>query len=203
MSSASAHSTAPVSGSLAPSNVSTAQPTCSKNQCSRTTIKAALAAVGIAVYLVGRYGLHIPFAQCRWLLIAVLVLGGSPLLIGLTRKLFAGEFGSDLLAGISIVTSALLGEYLAGSIVVLMLSGGTALEEYAAVEPRPFWEHSQRECRVSRTESGAISCWTSMFPKFKSASTSWCFPMRCAPPMVLSLRVAVRWMSHTSPENRF
>jgi P-type E1-E2 ATPase len=31
----------------------------------------------------------------------------------------------------SIVTSALLGEYLAGSIVVLMLSGGTALEEYA------------------------------------------------------------------------
>jgi heavy metal translocating P-type ATPase len=132
MSSASAHSTAPVSGSLAPSNVSTAQPTCSKNQCSRTTIMAALAAVGIAVYLVGRYGLHIPFAQCRWLLIAVLVLGGSPLLIGLTRKLFAGEFGSDLLAGISIVTSALLGEYLAGSIVVLMLSGGTALEEYAA-----------------------------------------------------------------------
>jgi P-type E1-E2 ATPase len=36
-----------------------------------------------------------------------------------------------LLAGISIVTSVLLGEYLAGSIVVLMLSGGEALESYA------------------------------------------------------------------------
>ena len=57
--------------------------------------------------------------------------GGTPLVIGLTRRLIAGEFGSDLLAGISILTSALLGEYLAGSIVVLMLSGGTALEEYA------------------------------------------------------------------------
>jgi P-type E1-E2 ATPase len=41
------------------------------------------------------------------------------------------EFGSDLLAGISIVTSVLLGEYLAGSIVVLMLAGGEALETYA------------------------------------------------------------------------
>ncbi|MFM7131137.1 MAG: heavy metal translocating P-type ATPase, partial [bacterium] len=39
--------------------------------------------------------------------------------------------GSDLLAGISGVTSALRGEYLAGSRVVLMLSGGEALEAYA------------------------------------------------------------------------
>jgi heavy metal translocating P-type ATPase len=36
-----------------------------------------------------------------------------------------------LLAGISIVTSVLLGEYLAGSIVVLMLAGGETLETYA------------------------------------------------------------------------
>src|SRR6185295_19218101 len=41
------------------------------------------------------------------------------------------EFGSDLLAGISIITTVLLGEYLAGAFVVLMLSGGEALESYA------------------------------------------------------------------------
>jgi heavy metal translocating P-type ATPase len=98
---------------------------------SQTTVIALFAIICIAIYLVGRYALQIPYAQCRWLLIAVLVAGGVPLVIGLVRRLFAGEFGSDLLAGISIVTSALLGEYLAGSIVVLMLSGGTALEEYA------------------------------------------------------------------------
>jgi heavy metal translocating P-type ATPase len=46
-------------------------------------------------------------------------------------KLVRAEVGADLLAGISIVTAALLGEYLAGAIVVLMLSGGTALEQYA------------------------------------------------------------------------
>jgi heavy metal translocating P-type ATPase len=61
----------------------------------------------------------------------ILVLGGLPLLADLARKLVALEFGSDLLAGISILTAALLGQYLVGAIVVLMLSGGVALEQYA------------------------------------------------------------------------
>jgi cation transport ATPase len=39
-------------------------------------------------------------------------------------------FGSDLLGGISIITFMVLGEYLAGSIIVIMLSGGEALESY-------------------------------------------------------------------------
>ena len=95
------------------------------------TMIAVFAAVSIAAYLIARYGLHVPFAQCRWLLIAVLIAGGAPLAFDLARKALAGQFGSDLLAGISIITSAVLGEYLAGSIVVLMLSGGTALEEFA------------------------------------------------------------------------
>jgi heavy metal translocating P-type ATPase len=64
-------------------------------------------------------------------LVAMLVLGGVPLVWGLARKLLAGTFGSDLLAGISIVTSVVLGEYLAGVLVVLMLSGGEALEARA------------------------------------------------------------------------
>jgi len=49
----------------------------------------------------------------------------------LVRKLWAREFGSDLLAGISILSSVLLGEYLVGTIIVLMLSGGEALEQFA------------------------------------------------------------------------
>ena len=65
-------------------------------------------------------------------LIIALVVGGSPLVILLTRKLFQGKFGSDHLAGISIVTSVILGEYLVAVVVILMLSGGTALEQFAA-----------------------------------------------------------------------
>jgi heavy metal translocating P-type ATPase len=64
-------------------------------------------------------------------LIAALLLGGGPLVLGLLVKLVRREFGSDLLAGISIVASVWLREYLAGALVVLMLSGGEALEAYA------------------------------------------------------------------------
>ncbi|HTG58295.1 MAG TPA: heavy metal translocating P-type ATPase [Terriglobia bacterium] len=64
-------------------------------------------------------------------LYVILALGGAPLLVDLARKAIRLEFGSDLLAGASILTSVALGEYLVGSIVVLMLSGGTALEQYA------------------------------------------------------------------------
>jgi heavy metal translocating P-type ATPase len=51
--------------------------------------------------------------------------------MGLLREAFKLEFGSDWLAGISIVTATLLHQYLVACIVVLMLSGGSALEQYA------------------------------------------------------------------------
>lgn len=49
----------------------------------------------------------------------------------LSKKLWQREFGSDFLAGISIVTAIVVREFLVATIVVLMLSGGTALEEFA------------------------------------------------------------------------
>jgi heavy metal translocating P-type ATPase len=66
-----------------------------------------------------------------WPLWIALAAGGLPLLGELGGKLVRLDFGSDLLAGISILTAALLGEYLVALIVVLMLSGGEALEAYA------------------------------------------------------------------------
>jgi heavy metal translocating P-type ATPase len=92
-------------------------------------IIAVLALGGIATHLVLRFGYHAP--QLNLPLFITLALGGGPLVIELLGKALNREFGSDLLAGISIVTSVVLGEYLAGSLVVLMLSGGEALEAYA------------------------------------------------------------------------
>jgi heavy metal translocating P-type ATPase len=92
---------------------------------------AAISIITIAIHLILRFGTDASeFAYTLPLLIC-LVLGGTPLVIELGAKAFRKEFGSDLLAGISIVTAVLLEEYLAGTIVVLMLSGGEALEEYA------------------------------------------------------------------------
>jgi heavy metal translocating P-type ATPase len=70
-------------------------------------------------------------APANWPLLAALIIGGIPLVWELFTAMLKGQFGSDLLAGISIVTSVFLQEYLAGAIVVLMLSGGQALEAYA------------------------------------------------------------------------
>ena len=92
---------------------------------------AILAIAAIVVHLVLRFGFHFPEPARDWPLFVALALGGSPLVWGLLLRVFKREFGSDLLAGISIVTSVLLGEYLAGTLVVLMLSGGEALEAYA------------------------------------------------------------------------
>ena len=93
---------------------------------------AILAIVAIAVHLILRFGIRTSPLVYDLLLFVALAFGGLPLLIDLIRKVFAREFGSDLLAGISIVAAVLQGEYLVGTIVVLMLSGGTALEEMAS-----------------------------------------------------------------------
>src|SRR6185369_5869002 len=92
---------------------------------------AALAMAGILLHLLLRYAAGAP--RLAWMipLWATLAVGGIPLVWGLAQRLFHREFGSDLLAGISIITAWLLGDYLVASIVILMLSGGTALEEAA------------------------------------------------------------------------
>lgn len=92
---------------------------------------AILAIISITVYLVLNYGIPTFQAYALYPLYVTLGIGGSLLIIDLARKVLKLEFGSDLLAGMSIVTAVLLGEYLAGSLVVLMLSGGQTLESYA------------------------------------------------------------------------
>jgi hypothetical protein len=94
----------------------------------QTTLIAILSLVCIATYLTLRFtGL----SAHPWPLWIALLVGGLPLVAGLVAKVIKLEFGADLLGGISIVVSILLGEYLAGAIIVLMLSGGEALETYA------------------------------------------------------------------------
>jgi heavy metal translocating P-type ATPase len=97
---------------------------------------ATIAIAAIAAHLVLRLILDSRIAvwDVQWQalpLLLALVLGGIPLVWGLIKRATRREFSSDLLAGISIVTAVVLGEYLAGTLVVLMLAGGQALEAYA------------------------------------------------------------------------
>ncbi len=54
------------------------------------------------------------------------------LAVGMVRRLLGGRWGIDILAVTAIVSTVLVGEFLASMIIVLMLAGGTALEDYAA-----------------------------------------------------------------------
>jgi heavy metal translocating P-type ATPase len=90
-----------------------------------------LSAASVVVHLCLLYLFDLPrFSNIP--LYPAIALGGAPLLWGLTRRLWHREFGSDLLAGLSILTAVLTGQYLVATIIVLMLSGGRTLEAYAA-----------------------------------------------------------------------
>jgi heavy metal translocating P-type ATPase len=67
----------------------------------------------------------------QWTLLLIIVIGGVPLLIETARQLWRREFSVDVIAILAIAGSAALGQYLAGAIIVLMLSGGEALEAFA------------------------------------------------------------------------
>lgn len=92
---------------------------------------ALFSLMGIIAYLCLTYVFPVyqPYANIP--LYAVLGLGGIPLLIDLVRQLWHRDWGADLLAGLSIVTAVWLDEYLAGTLVVLMLSGGEAIEDFS------------------------------------------------------------------------
>src|SRR5690625_248858 len=49
------------------------------------------------------------------------------------RDLMAGHWGLDILAVVAMVATLAVGEYIAGLIIALMLTGGEAPEDYAAV----------------------------------------------------------------------
>ncbi|MGZ0713160.1 heavy metal translocating P-type ATPase (plasmid) [Coraliomargarita sp. W4R53] len=52
-------------------------------------------------------------------------------LIGMIRDTMRGHFGLDILAVMAMIATLAVGEYVASLIIVLMLSGGEALEDYA------------------------------------------------------------------------
>ena len=118
---------------------------------------AAIAFVAIVSNVILRFLFRAPVFVREIPLFVALVLGGVPLIVGLLRKIWLREFGSDHLAGISIVASVALGEYLVGVIVILMLSGGSALEQYASRRASSVLDAlARRVPQVAHRRRGAV-----------------------------------------------
>ena len=83
---------------------------------------ALIAAAGFAAGLL---------ARSDGVFLATLLVGGVPLVFQTARGMLRGRFAADLVASLAIVMAFILGQYFAGVVIVLMQSGGEALEAYA------------------------------------------------------------------------
>ncbi len=78
--------------------------------------------------------LHSMDAQAagQWIATAYVGLFVAWTLVGMVRDILRGHVGLDILAVVAMVATLAVGEYIASLIIVLMLSGGEALEDFAA-----------------------------------------------------------------------
>lgn len=108
-------------------------------------------------------------------LLVVIIIGGVPLCWQTLNQIVHGEFSVDLIAILAIGGSLLLGEFLAGALVVLMLSGGEALEAYAMrrarsslaalAERSPRWAHIRQGSQIETVGADAVQAGTEIVVK--------------------------------------
>jgi len=91
---------------------------------------AALAAIGLTAGLVARVIFRDPGAADRVFFFTLLV-GGVPLVARTLWGILRGRFAADVVAMLAIVGALVFREHFAGAVIVLMQSGGEALEAYA------------------------------------------------------------------------
>ena len=90
-------------------------------------------AIAILVGVVALLLLLTPAAPAvPWIVSIFALLVAAMQAVSMLRELFGGHVGLDILAVIAIVSTVVVGEYWASLIIVLMISGGEALEDYAA-----------------------------------------------------------------------
>jgi cation transport ATPase len=80
-----------------------------------------------------------------------LVVTGVPVVWGTLRRFASGHFATDLVAALAVTTSVILQQPLAGLVIVLMQTGGEALERYAegrASAPFALWRRRRRALRT-------------------------------------------------------
>ncbi|GAA1786413.1 heavy metal translocating P-type ATPase [Agromyces lapidis] len=89
------------------------------------TLTVAIGALGIVLALAGA-GAAVP-----WIFSGYALVVAAWQAVGMVRDILRGHWGLDILAITAIVATVLVGEYIAALLVVLMLTGGAALEDYA------------------------------------------------------------------------
>lgn len=91
----------------------------------------------------------------RWVATAYTLAIGARLLIGMLKELMKGKWGVDVLAIAAIAATNAVGEYWAALVIVLMLTGGEALEDYAGKRAqRELTALMDRAPKIARVKTG-------------------------------------------------
>jgi heavy metal translocating P-type ATPase len=86
--------------------------------------------LGVVFFIIGQA----PVGHGIW--IVTMTIGTLPLIFRMIKDIINGHFGVDVVAIAAIIASFIFGEYLAGIVILLMLSGGEALESRALKRAR-------------------------------------------------------------------
>ncbi len=115
-----------------------------------------LALLGLGSGTLARYGLGADTVG-QTILILTLVAGGLPVALLTLRGMLHGNFAADIVASLAIIGALATGEYLAGCVIVLMQSGGEALEAYAVARASNALEALlARAPRLAHRHQGAL-----------------------------------------------
>ncbi|HSA74538.1 MAG TPA: heavy metal translocating P-type ATPase [Nitrososphaeraceae archaeon] len=90
----------------------------------------AIAIIGLIVGTVVHYILN-DEETGHWIWFITLVIGGAPIVVETIKVMLHGRFASDIVAMLAISTAIITNEAFPGVIIVIMQSGGRALEDYA------------------------------------------------------------------------
>ena len=117
------------------------------------TLLAGAVLVGAALWLAGRRG---P-ADAVWAVLTLVAL--VPAVWAVLRQLWQRRFGVDVIAVLALAGALLVGEYLAGAVIAVMVATGRALEAYAqgraTRDLRALLERAPRQAR-RRTPDGGV-----------------------------------------------
>lgn len=113
--------------------------------------KLGLILVIALIALVLQFGFHYPLlAQIIVTIAGALV--ALTMFIGMIKTLRSGKYGVDLLAILAVVATLSVSEYWAAMVILVMLTGGDALEDYAAkkanTELKALLDNSPRRAHV-------------------------------------------------------
>ena len=117
--------------------------------------KLILILVIAAVALLLQYVFHEPlFAQVLVTVVGAVV--ALTMFIGMIKTLRSGKYGVDLLAILAVVATLAVSEYWAAMVILVMLTGGDALEDYAAkkanTELKALLDNSPQVAHVITTD---------------------------------------------------